>query len=179
MKKVCAVLTLALLLTALAAIAASPSTAAARDYDCADFANQAEAEEYLLPGDPYRLDADHDGIACEDLPCPCSYSTVPSEPTTPAPPAPPPPFHLKMQVAVRISKHLVAVVVRASGRLENYELESCRRLAEPNIDCRLSAHGENSRLRVACQYKVEVRAPDGDVSGRIASHKCRTANIRT
>ena len=32
--------------------------AAARDYDCADFANQAEAQEYLLPGDPYRLDGD-------------------------------------------------------------------------------------------------------------------------
>src|ERR1700733_6644675 len=45
-----------------------------RDYDCEDFANQAEAEEYLLPGDPYNLDADNDGIACEDLPCPCSYS---------------------------------------------------------------------------------------------------------
>ena len=44
------------------------------DYDCADFANQAEAQEYLLPGDPYRLDADNDGIACEDLPCPCASS---------------------------------------------------------------------------------------------------------
>ena len=60
------------LLAALAAFAKAPTPAAARDYDCADFANQAEAEEYLLPGDPYRLDADHDGVACEDLPCPCS-----------------------------------------------------------------------------------------------------------
>lgn len=54
------------------------------DYDCADFSNQAEAQEYLLPGDPYRLDGDGDGVACEDLPCPCSN-------VTPAPPPPPPP----------------------------------------------------------------------------------------
>jgi endonuclease YncB( thermonuclease family) len=49
----------------------SGSPAKAIDYDCADFANQAEAQQHLLPGDPYRLDGDHDGIACESLPCPC------------------------------------------------------------------------------------------------------------
>ena len=65
-------LPLALAAGAFALGAFSPAPAAARDYDCADFANQAEAEEYLLPGDPYRLDGDNDGIACEDLPCPCS-----------------------------------------------------------------------------------------------------------
>src|ERR1700712_2567570 len=55
--------------------AQAPSASAhRRDYDCDNFANQAEAEEYLLSGDPYNLDADSDGIACEDLPCPCSYS---------------------------------------------------------------------------------------------------------
>lgn len=175
-------LTLMVTAVALTVIASAPAGAAARDYDCADFANQAEAEEYLLPGDPYRLDADSDGIACEDLPCPCSYS--PGGGGDPGggggvieDPPPPPPFHLKMPVAMRISKHLVATVVRASGRLENYELDSCRRLAEPNIDCRLSAHGENARIRIACQYKVEVRAPDGAISGRIASHRCRTASV--
>jgi Excalibur calcium-binding domain len=71
----------------------APSAAHALDYDCADFANQAEAEAYLLPGDPYRLDADHDGIACEDLPCPCSTGspTVPPAPvTTPTPIVAPP-----------------------------------------------------------------------------------------
>lgn len=48
------------------------SPAQAEDYDCADFSTQAEAQKYLLPGDPYRLDRDGDGIACESLPCPCS-----------------------------------------------------------------------------------------------------------
>jgi hypothetical protein len=39
-----------------------------QDCDCADFATQAEAQKFLLPGDPYRLDGDGDGIACESLP---------------------------------------------------------------------------------------------------------------
>jgi len=37
-------------------------------YDCSDFNTQQEAHAQLLPGDPYGLDADNDGIACEDLP---------------------------------------------------------------------------------------------------------------
>jgi hypothetical protein len=39
------------------------------DLDCADFANQEEAQTVLErdPGDPNRLDADNDGIACEEL----------------------------------------------------------------------------------------------------------------
>ena len=52
--------------------ARSVEPAHARDYDCSDFANQAEAQRHLLPGDPYHLDGDHDGVACESLPCPCS-----------------------------------------------------------------------------------------------------------
>jgi len=63
---------LALLAGSLGLLALPSSPAKAIDYDCADFANQAEAQRHLLPGDPYRLDGDHDGIACESLPCPCS-----------------------------------------------------------------------------------------------------------
>ncbi len=44
------------------------------DKDCSDFGNQAQAQAYLLPGDPHRLDADGDGRACDSLPCPCSSS---------------------------------------------------------------------------------------------------------
>lgn len=51
------------------------------DYDCADFSTQAQAQKYLLPGDPYRLDADGDGVACELLPCSCS-SAPPGDATT-------------------------------------------------------------------------------------------------
>ena len=40
-----------------------------RDYNCSDFKTQAEAQRMLnaYPGDPFRLDRDHDGIACESL----------------------------------------------------------------------------------------------------------------
>jgi micrococcal nuclease len=40
------------------------------DYDCSDFSTQAEAQRVLdsAPGDPYRLDGDNDGVACESLP---------------------------------------------------------------------------------------------------------------
>jgi hypothetical protein len=56
-------------LVALAATFALAGTASAQDdYDCSDFASQEEAQGFLLPGDPHRLDADSDGIACEELP---------------------------------------------------------------------------------------------------------------
>ena len=45
----------------------APSNSGADLYDCADFATQAEAQGFLLAGDPYGLDADNDGIACEEL----------------------------------------------------------------------------------------------------------------
>ena len=55
------------------------------DYDCADFDTQAQAQKYLLPGDPHRLDADHDGVACDSLPCPCSGAKPNKPQATPAP----------------------------------------------------------------------------------------------
>jgi hypothetical protein len=82
------------LLMVIAAAAQGPDAAKALDYDCADFSTQAEAQSYLLAGDPYDLDGDNDGIACESLPCPCSSGSggeVPPVPTPPAPvPSPPP-----------------------------------------------------------------------------------------
>jgi hypothetical protein len=52
-------------------IAAQPA-AAFRDRDCADFATQAKAQHFFEKHhpnrDPHRLDADHDGLACEDNP---------------------------------------------------------------------------------------------------------------
>ena len=52
------------------AIAAAPAMAA--DKDCSDFNSWRQAQNfYKAHGgpkrDPDRLDADHDGIACEDL----------------------------------------------------------------------------------------------------------------
>ncbi|GAA1919304.1 thermonuclease family protein [Nocardioides marmoribigeumensis] len=58
---------------------AGAGPAAALDYDCSDFSTQAQAQKvYLDAGgprsDPYRLDADDDGRACDSLPCPCGSS---------------------------------------------------------------------------------------------------------
>jgi hypothetical protein len=45
-----------------------PTDPGGTDYDCSDFSTQDEAQAYLLPGDPYRLDADDDREACDSLP---------------------------------------------------------------------------------------------------------------
>lgn len=56
-----------------------PQTPTASDLDCADFASQAEAQATLDadPTDPNGLDADGDGIACEEL-----FQSEPTEPMT-------------------------------------------------------------------------------------------------
>jgi hypothetical protein len=62
----------ALLAAALFLVAASPASAF-RDRDCSDFPTQKAAQKYFKKHggprhDPSRLDADHDGVACEDNP---------------------------------------------------------------------------------------------------------------
>ncbi|HWP32771.1 MAG TPA: excalibur calcium-binding domain-containing protein [Solirubrobacterales bacterium] len=57
-------------------LTAMPAPASASDRDCSDFATQRAAQIFFLKHggprrDPHRLDADHDGIACESNPCPC------------------------------------------------------------------------------------------------------------
>jgi hypothetical protein len=54
---------------------------ATEDLDCADFATQQEAQAELErdPSDPHNLDADNDGIACEE---PDSAETSPDDTTT-------------------------------------------------------------------------------------------------
>jgi len=49
---------------------AAPACAQPHDYDCSDFSTQESAQEVYdrSPGDPYRLDPDRDGVACETVP---------------------------------------------------------------------------------------------------------------
>jgi hypothetical protein len=70
-----------------------PSGAQARSvaegdlYDCGDVATQPEAQQQLPPGDPYGLDADGDGQACDSLPGgPPENSPVPPKPRGPVDP---------------------------------------------------------------------------------------------
>ena len=73
------------LVTAVLTLATAGTANAATDRDCPDFASQAEAQAAFdaVPGDPERLDADNDGIACEDqayaaAPAPSSAAATPS-----------------------------------------------------------------------------------------------------
>jgi endonuclease YncB( thermonuclease family) len=73
------VLVVALVAGVLSTLAGAGAASAAVDYDCGDFSTQAQAQKvYVQAGgpssDPYRLDADDDGKACDSLPCPCGYS---------------------------------------------------------------------------------------------------------
>jgi hypothetical protein len=65
-------LTAAIVVTAALLVAAAPATAFV-DKDCSDFPTQKAAQRYFKRHggprhDPSHLDADHDGIACEDNP---------------------------------------------------------------------------------------------------------------
>ena len=59
-------------LAAVLAIAFAAAPAAAADRDCSDFSSWRQAQRFYKKHggpryDPHRLDADHDGIACESL----------------------------------------------------------------------------------------------------------------
>jgi hypothetical protein len=71
-----------LVIAVLAVLALLPSAASAAV--CADFPNQAAAQTAAD-----TVDADHDGIYCESLPCPCSRGSAPSPPPPPPPPVSP------------------------------------------------------------------------------------------
>ncbi|HET7121022.1 MAG TPA: excalibur calcium-binding domain-containing protein [Solirubrobacterales bacterium] len=151
-------------ISALAVLALLPAAAQARDYDCADFANQAEAQEYLLPGDPYRLDGDNDGVACEDLPCPCSFTTQP----------PPPAPHLSRITARRATWRILRTFNQRNSRVETTRLRGCDRLTDEAIDCHGIAEGKTPTRKTSCRLKITVRGVDGDSDARLVSANCRT-----
>jgi hypothetical protein len=164
------------LLAAMAAIAVGTlqlaAPAMAIDYDCADFATQAEAQEYLLPGDPYGLDADSDGIACEDLPS--GGSTGSGGGGSVEEPAPPPPFELSKSAARAEAKHLARRFVRRNPNVDALAFGGCRRLAMRRVDCSLTARGGTPTQRTTCDLQVAVRAKNRHPAGRLRAH-CRTA----
>jgi hypothetical protein len=165
-----------LLLLVVAFLLINVAPASARDYDCADFANQAEAEEYLLPGDPYRLDADNDGIACEDLPCPCS--STPGQGAgggeQPAEPPPPPPYHLKMSTARHLAQRVARKFTRRHPSIDATRLNSCGRQGERRIACLATARGETRATRTTCHLRIRVRAVNRHPKAVLVSSRCRT-----
>jgi hypothetical protein len=159
----------ALLGAAALAFLAPASAMAGTDYDCADFANQAEAQEYLLPGDPYRLDGDNDGVACEDLPCPCSDE---SPPPPPPPPSPAPPYRLTKAAARHAAQDVLRKFVRRNPAITAGALRSCRRLAERRIDCRGTARGHTAHTKTTCRLRIAVRAVNRHPKAKLASANC-------
>jgi len=165
------------LLAALLGSTAVPTMAAAKDYDCADFANQAEAEEYLLPGDPYNLDADNDGVACEDLPCPCSSTPGGGSgggEEQPAEPPPPPPYHLKMGTARHLALRVAKKFTQRHANLDTAGLGVCRRQGERRITCLATARGETGTSRTTCQLRIRVRAVNRHPKATLTSSHCQT-----
>jgi hypothetical protein len=77
MKVLVAVLGIILLVAPVAAEAAVRTSARTKatskiDYNCSDFSTHQQAQDFFINSggpsrDPYRLDGDKDGIACENL----------------------------------------------------------------------------------------------------------------
>ncbi len=76
------------LLSMLAMHVLAPTASAQADTDCADYPTQAAAQAALAadPSDPNGLDADDDGIACEDSFGGGSTTSTPSATVQPGPP---------------------------------------------------------------------------------------------
>jgi hypothetical protein len=157
--------------TVTALLALTPANAAALDYDCADFASQEEAQEYLLPGDPYNLDGDNDGIACEDLPSGGSGSGGPSG-TPPPPPSPPP--KLDKGVARGAAKHAARSFVDSSSQLDTVSFRGCYRKSLQRIDCNFLGRGRTSADRTTCRFRVSVEGLDQSYSTHVGHVSCRS-----
>jgi endonuclease YncB( thermonuclease family) len=84
-----------LLALAVAVLLASAPAASAQTIErsCSNYLTQETAQWFFWSvggpeSDPYNFDPDRDGVACEELPCPCRYVTPDAPPAPTAPPAP-------------------------------------------------------------------------------------------
>jgi hypothetical protein len=164
-----------------AAFAASPASAHRRDYDCADFANQAEAEEYLLPGDPYNLDADSDGIACEDLPCPCSASAGEGAgegggPTTTEPPPAPKPPKLNKAVARSAARAKAQLFNHRNRLISRVGFQGCSRRSRYKLRCGFRGRGESQTVRGTCAISVIVTGEGSHADAKLRA-TCRSERV--
>jgi hypothetical protein len=174
-------LVLALALTlALVAVAAPSASAHRRDYDCSDFANQAEAEEYLLPGDPYDLDADSDGIACEDLPCPCAFSAGGGggggNPTTTTPAPPPKPPKLNKAVARATAFVKARRFIRRNRLVSLIRFHGCSRRSRQKLRCDFTGLGRTQTSSSTCAIAVIVTGEGSQAHAKLRA-TCRSERL--
>lgn len=152
--------------------------AAAVDYDCADFSTQEEAQEYLEPGDPYNLDGDNDGVACEDLPSGGGGGGGSGGGGSAEPPPPPEPPRLKKAAAKRVARAKAVRFDRLHAQVRGVVLNRCARRSKYRIDCRFFTDGRTPGLETSCTLKVIVRGEGGLASARLR-HFCRSERILT
>jgi hypothetical protein len=165
-----------LFLTVSALLALVPANAAAIDYDCEDFATQGEAQEYLLPGDPYNLDGDDDGVACEDLPSGGGGGESEGGGGGSVPSEPPPPPELSKDVAKSAAKRAARAFVNRSDRLDSVAFKGCHRKALQHISCDFLGRGHRSEQRTTCKFRVSVEGLENPTThlGQVA---CRTEQL--
>ncbi len=152
------------------AMIAAPSALA--DYDCADFATQEEAQEQLLPGDPHRLDADNDGIACEDLPSGGGPGGSGENMRTP-----PPPPKLDKGAARDAAERKARKFTRRHARVDSVAFRGCARRSRHRVDCRFQATGRTDSTRTRCGFSVVIRGNDTDTSASTRAVRCRTRQL--
>jgi Excalibur calcium-binding domain len=165
-------------------LAAAPSASAARhrDYDCSDFATQAEAEEQLLPGDPYNLDADSDGIACEDLPCPCSSTPGGSggegdgSNSIGSVPPPPKPPKLNKAVAREAAFAKAHRYKSRNRRISLLSFQGCARRSRNKIRCRFRGRGRTPTLSTSCGITVVVTGEGSSATAKLRA-RCRSERV--
>jgi Excalibur calcium-binding domain len=160
------------------AVAAPTASAHRRDYDCSDFATQAEAEEYLLPGDPYDLDADGDGIACEDLPCPCSYSPGggggggSEKPDLP----PPPPPKLNKAVGRQAAFAKARLFNHRSRLVSLIRFQGCSRRSRQKLRCSFTGLGKTPTTSSTCGITVIVTGEGSQAHAKLRA-SCRSERL--
>jgi hypothetical protein len=149
-----------------ASLLISPVAAEAVDYDCADFATQVEAQEYLEPGDPHNLDGDGDGIACEELPSGGGGGGGGGGGSVePAPPPEPP--KLRKAAAKRAAWAKARRFDRRHSEVGGVVLNRCSRRSKYRIDCRFSTDGRSSTHETTCNLTAIVRGEGYVASARL------------
>jgi hypothetical protein len=146
-----------------------PAGASAIDYDCSDFATQEEAQEYLLPGDPYGLDGDGDGVACEDLPHGGGGGGGGGESKPP-----PPPPKLDKSVARSAARDAATRFVRRSSHLDHSSFKGCHRKTRQHVNCNFLGKGTTSTSRYFCKFRVSVEGTNERHSARVGKVRCRS-----
>lgn len=145
------------------------------DLDCSDFSTQEEAQRYLLPGDPHRLDGDGDGVACETLPSGGGGGGG-GGPTynPPAPETKPKPAKLKYAAAKKAAINEARSYVRQSGRVSRAGFQRCKRRSRHHFDGGLLARGRSYSRLHTCQLVITVRGNGKRASSKLANHSCRS-----